>query len=107
MAKRLVGRPFFKKYKKKIILYFPGVFQQAEEFALFLDTLKIPESKGHGSGGQLLSSLSSSAVDDFPAALGLHARPEAMRLLSFQVVGLKRSFHRSTSFYIWSEGITI
>ena len=107
MAKRLTGRLFFKKYKKKIIFDLGGVFQQVDEFALFLDTLKIPESEGHGSGGQLLSSLSSSAVDDFPAALGLHARPEAMRLLSFQVIGLKRSFHRSTSFYIWSEGTTI
>jgi hypothetical protein len=107
MAKRLTGRLFFKKYKKKIIFDLGGIFQQVDEFALFLDTLKIPESEGHGSGGQLLSSLSSSAVDDFPAALGRHARPKAMRLLSFQVIGLKRSFHRSTSFYIWSEGTTI
>jgi hypothetical protein len=83
IAKRLAGRPFFKKYKKKIIFDFLGVFQQVDEFALFLDPLEIPETKGHGSGGQLLSSLSSSAVDDFPAALGLHARPKAMRFFSF------------------------
>jgi len=57
--------------------------QQEYEIAFFFNPLKIPESKGHGSNGQLLSSLSSSAVDDFPAALGLHARPKAMCFLSF------------------------
>jgi hypothetical protein len=47
MAKRLVGRPFFKKYKKKIILYFLGVFQQVHEFIFLPDPLKIPEGKSH------------------------------------------------------------
>jgi hypothetical protein len=99
-AKRLAARPFFKKYKKKIIPYFRGVFQQPDEIGFLLDAQGFPESEGHGSGGQLLPALSSSAVDDRTAALGLHARPETMRLLSFQVVGLKRSFHRNTSFYL-------
>ena len=99
MANLLADRPFFKKYKKKIIFNFFGIFEQLDEFSFLPDPLGFLERESHGSDGQLLSSLSSSAVDDFPAALGLHARPEAMRLLSFQVVGLKRSFHRSTSFW--------
>jgi hypothetical protein len=75
-----------------------------DEVALFFDPLKCPERESHGSNGQLLSSLSSSAVEDFAAALGLHARPEAVRLLPFQIVGLICSFHQSTSFYIEVKG---
>jgi hypothetical protein len=71
-----------------------------QEIAFLPDALKIPESEGHGSGGQLLSSLPPAVVDDLAPALALHARPKAMCLLSFQVVGLKRSFHRSTSFWV-------
>lgn len=47
MANRLPGRPFFKKYKKKIILYFLGVFQQMDEFSFLLDPLEFPERKSH------------------------------------------------------------
>ena len=83
MANRLPGRLFFKKYKKKIILYFFGVFQQVDEFIFLLDTLEIPERKSHGSGAEILSTLSSSAVDHCTAAFGFHARPEAMIFLSF------------------------
>jgi hypothetical protein len=83
MANRLPGRLFFKKYKKKIILDFFGMFQQMHEFSFFLDPLEIPERKRHESGAESLSSLSSSAIDHFAAALGFHARPEAMVLLSF------------------------
>jgi hypothetical protein len=74
------------------------MFKQMDEFAFFLDPLEFPEREGHGSDSQFLSSLSSSAVEDFPATLGLHARPEAMGLFSFQVIGLICSFHQSTSF---------
>ena len=100
MANLLLDRLFFKKYKKKIIFYFFGVFEQANEFAFFFDPLGFRKREGHESDGQLISSLSSSAVEDFPAALVLHARPEAMSLFSFQVIGLICSFHRSTSFYV-------
>jgi len=100
MANLLADRPFFKKYKKKIIFYFFGIFEQLDEFGFLPDPLGFPERESHGSNGQLLSSLSSSAVEDFPAALVFHARPEAMSLFSFQVIGLICSFHRSTSFYV-------
>ena len=83
MANLHVDRPFFKKYKKKIVFYFFGVFKQMDEFAFFLDALGFPEREGHGSDGQLLSSLSSSAINNFTAALGFHARPEAMVFFSF------------------------
>ena len=83
MANRLVGRQFFKKYKKKIILYFLGMFQQMHEFIFFFDPLEISERKRHESGAEVLSSLSSSAIDHFTAALGFHARPEAMVFFSF------------------------
>jgi len=83
MANRLLGRLFFKKYKKKIILNFFGVFQQINELAFLLDPLKIPERERHGSGAENFSSLSSSAIDHFTAALGFHPRPEAMILFSF------------------------
>jgi hypothetical protein len=83
MANLLPGRLFFKKYKKKIILYFFGIFQQINKFAFFLDPLGISKRKNHGSGGKLRSTLSSSAINNFTAALGRHARPEAMVFLSF------------------------
>jgi len=83
MANLLVGRLFFKKYKKKIIFYFFGIFKQIDEFVFFLDPLEFPECEGHGSDGQLLSSLSSSVVEDFLATFALHTRPEAMSLFSF------------------------
>jgi hypothetical protein len=83
MANRLPGRLLFKKYKKKIILHFFGVFQQMDEFTFLLDPLEFSERKSHRSGGKVLSALSSSAIDHFTAALALHARPEAMVLLSF------------------------
>jgi hypothetical protein len=83
MANLLAGRLVFKKYKKKIILYFFGVFQQIHEFIFFLDPLGIFKRKRHESGAESLSSLSSSAIDHFAAALGFHARPEAMVFLSF------------------------
>jgi hypothetical protein len=54
-----------------------------DEFTFLLDPLEFPECKGHGSDGQLLSSLSSSVVDHFTAAFRLHARPEAMGLFPF------------------------
>ena len=83
MANLLVERLFFKKYKKKIILRFSGIFEQMDEFAFFPDPLEFPEREGHWSDGQLLSSLSSSAVENFPATFALHARSEAMGLFSF------------------------
>ena len=83
MANRLPGRLFFKKYKKKIILNFFGVFQQINELAFLLDPLKIPERKSHLSGAENLSSFPSAAIDHFTAALGFHPRPEAMILFSF------------------------
>jgi len=82
MANRLAGRLFFKKYKKKIILYFFGIFQQVHEFIFLLDPLKIPERKSHLSGAENFSSFPSAAIDHFTAALGLHARPEAMIFFS-------------------------
>jgi len=54
-----------------------------DEFAFFLDPLEFPECEGHGSDSQLLSSLSSSVVEDFLAAFALHARPKTMSLFSF------------------------
>ncbi len=54
-----------------------------DKFTFFLDPLEIPEREGHGSGGQSFSSLSSAAIDNLTAALGFHARPEAMVLFSF------------------------
>jgi hypothetical protein len=83
MANLLPGRLFFKKYKKKIILYFLGMFQQMDKFIFFLDPLEISERKNHLSGRQYLSSLSSAAINHFTAALGFHTRPEAMVFLSF------------------------
>ena len=83
MANLLPGRLFFKKYKKKIIFYFFGIFQQIDKFAFFFDPLEISKRKSHGSGGKILSSLSSSAINNFPAALCFHARPEAMIFFSF------------------------
>lgn len=47
MANLLPGRLFFKKYKKKIILYFFGIFQQINKFAFFLDPLEIFKRKSH------------------------------------------------------------
>jgi hypothetical protein len=47
MANRLPGRLLFKKYKKKIILYFLGVFQQMDEFIFLLDPLGFAERKSH------------------------------------------------------------
>jgi len=83
MANLLPGRLFFKKYKKKIIFYFFGIFQQIDKFSFFLDPLEIPESEGHRSGRQDLSSLSSAAINHFTAAFCFHACPEAMIFLSF------------------------
>jgi hypothetical protein len=83
MANLLAGRLVFKKYKKKIILYFFGVLQQMHELVFLLDPQGIFERKRHESGAESLSSLSSSAIDNFTAALGFHARPEAMVFLSF------------------------
>jgi len=54
-----------------------------DEFSFFLDPLEFSEREGHGSDGQLLSSLSSSVVEDFLATFALHACPEAMSLFSF------------------------
>jgi hypothetical protein len=83
MANLLPGRLFFKKYKKKIILDFLGIFQQMDEFTFLLDPLEFSERKSHWSGSKILSALSSSAIDHFTAALSLHARPEAMVFFSF------------------------
>jgi len=47
MANLLPGRLFFKKYKKKIILYFLRLFQQINKFAFFLDPLEISERESH------------------------------------------------------------
>ena len=47
MANLLPGRLFFKKYKKKIIFYFFGIFQQINKFSFFLDPLEITERKSH------------------------------------------------------------
>ena len=47
MANLLPGRLFFKKYKKKIIFYFFGIFQQINKFAFFFDPLEISKRKSH------------------------------------------------------------
>ena len=47
MANLLPGRLFFKKYKKKIILYFFGIFQQIDKFTFLLDPLEFSERKSH------------------------------------------------------------
>jgi hypothetical protein len=98
MANRLLPRLFFKKYKKKIIFHFFGVFQQVHEFIFLPDALEIAEGERHVSGAENLSAFPAAAIDHFTSALGLHARPEAMIFLSFQIVGLKRSFHQSTPY---------
>jgi len=70
------------------------------KLAFFLDPLESSKRKSHGSGAQTLPAFPSSAADHFAAALALHARPEAMVFLPFQVVGLKCSFHEIHSLII-------
>jgi hypothetical protein len=95
MANRLWERLFFKKYKKKIVLYLFGRSQHGHKIVFLFDSLACGEMEWHLYGGKLLSPLAPSPIQDLSAALRAHSSPEAMIFLPFLVIGLKRSLHKS------------
>ena len=55
----------------------------------------LKDSQAFLSNAQPFSSLGSSVINNCPARLGFHAQTEAMGSFSFDVAGLKCSFHNS------------